>query len=46
MQNKIQIKNAILQDKMYIFKKDISDPARFESQFREIIDKHIFEWFD
>ena len=46
MINKIKIKNAILQNKMYIFKKDISDPARFESQFREIIDKDIFEWFD
>ena len=46
MINKIKIKNAILQNKMYIFKKDISDPARFESQFRESIDKDIFEWFD
>ena len=46
MIEKIKIRNAILQNKMYIFKKDISDPARFESQFREIIDKDIFEWFD
>ena len=46
MIEKIKVKNAILQDKMYIFKKDISDPARFESKFREIIDKDIFEWFD
>ena len=46
MKEKIKVKNAILQDKMYIFKKDISDPARFESKFREIIDKDIFEWFD
>ena len=46
MIEKIKVKNAILQDKMYIFKKDIRDPARFESKFREIIDKDIFEWFD
>ena len=46
MIEKIKIQNAILQDKMYIIKKDISDPARFESKFREIIDKDIFEWFD
>ena len=31
---------------MYIFKKDISDSAHFESRFREIIDQDIFEWFD
>ena len=46
MNQKIKIKNAILQDKMYIFKKDISDSAHFESRFREIIDQDIFEWFD
>ena len=43
MIEKIKIRNAILQNKMYSFKKDISDPARFESQFREVIDKDIFE---
>ena len=46
MNQKIKIKNAILQDKIYIFKKDIYDSAQFESQFREIIDKEIFEWFN
>ena len=46
MIEKIKIQNAILQDKMYIFKKDISDPARFESKYREIIDNEKFEWFD
>ena len=44
--NKSKIQNAILQDKIYIYKKDIDDPAYFESQFREIIDKDIFEWFE
>ena len=42
MHQKIKVKNAILQDKMYVFKKDISDSALFESRFRRIIDQKIF----
>jgi superfamily II DNA or RNA helicase len=42
---KIKVKNAILQDKIYIYKKDIDDSAVFESRFRTILDKDIFEWF-